>query len=116
MLNRILNPEVCDATNADSSNAAGYKIPYALTTFISSPFNLISSSNFILSNIACTSGRQLPQPCPAPDAAHKAFNSVQPSAILLMIFPSPTPPQEQTSLPITGSAFLLDRNSSKRFS
>jgi hypothetical protein len=33
MLSREQNPEECDATKADSSNAAEFKIPFRLTYY-----------------------------------------------------------------------------------
>ena len=114
--------EECDARNDDSSTAAGttklkslfinqFLFNYALTRSSFNRYGLVC-----FSKISFTSGLQLPQPIPAPLIWHNALNSLHPSFILLMIFPSPTLFQLQTSLPITGSAFTPERNNCNRFS
>src|SRR5215831_10631474 len=77
-------------------------------------FKLLASS--FLSSIAFNSDLQLPHPWPAPVSWQSCRRSLQPSLILSKIFPSPTVPQLQTSLPFTGSGFFPERSSCRRLS
>lgn len=63
-----------------------------------------------------TSGLQLPQPIPAPVRLHNSLKSLQPFIISSSKFPFPIWLQEQTNLPFTGVADLLERKITSRLS
>src|SRR3546814_17612970 len=63
-----------------------------------------------------TSGMQLPHPSPAPDRRQSSSKSLQPAKMSSSRFPFPTVLQEQTSLPLAGSAAFPGRSNAFLFS
>tara|TARA_B110000967_G_scaffold189169_1_gene212645 strand:+ start:1070 stop:2380 length:1311 start_codon:yes stop_codon:yes gene_type:complete len=70
----------------------------------------------LIFKMSFTSGLQLPQPIPAPVRLHNSLKSLQPFIISSSKFPFPIWLQEQTNLPFTGVADLLERKITSRLS